>query len=237
MCYHTSTPPTAELKKYLDEQRLLRKERGFVIEEYEPYFHVSGFSHPEMPVIASDKPEHVVRAVWGFIPHWIKDEKKAAETMNITLNAKSETVFTTPMYRDAAPNRRCLVMVNGFFEWKWDDPNKKTSEKRPHFIYMPDRKPFALGGIYNDWRGTRTMSIITTQANELMADIHNTKKRMPLIMPEEMWDLWLNKETPRDEVEHIMLPFPEGALQVHEISKLITDRSQDSNVRDVQEAV
>lgn len=234
MCYHVSTPSLKDMEAFLDTLA------PFTIEDYEPYYHISGFNHPRLPVITGDDPHKVQPVIWGYIPPFAKNLKDAQQYMVKTLNSKTETAWETPMYRSATPVRRCIVLVQGFFEWRWDDEKGKT--KVPHFIYMPDKKPFALGGLWGDWTDKdtgelfRTCSIYTTEANELMATIHNSKKRMPLIIPEDSWSPFIGKETPADAVKSIMRPFPDGNLQFHEISKLITARGADTNVPEVQEA-
>ena len=154
--------------------------------------------------------------------------------MKKTLNARSETLFTTPMYRSAASNR-CLVFVDGFFVWKHEG-----KEKLPHYIQMPEHGVFTLGGIYTKWRDKEggeltTCSIITTPANELMTTIHNSKKRMPLILPKNAWSAWLDPKAKREHIEHLMRSYPEGALEAREISKLITTRGVETNVPEVQQ--
>lgn len=109
MCYHVSTPKKKDLKKILDDQ--------IKIDVFEPHYHVTGFAHPELPVLLQKERDRIQNAIWGFIPIWAKAEE-AAQLMNKTLNARAETIFTTPMFRQAAPGHRCLIFVDGFFEWK-----------------------------------------------------------------------------------------------------------------------
>lgn len=237
MCYHVSTPSPEETRAYLNKV----KRQIAAVEDYERFYHVSGFAHPALPVMLGSDPTKIQPAMWGFVPHFARDRASAQDFANKTLNAKVETAWDTPMYRAATPKQRCLIFVEGFYEWRWDDAKGKT--KVPHFIYMPDKRPFALGGLWNDWPDPetgevfRTCSIYTTEANELMATIHNNKKRMPLIVPEDSWDSFISPDSPREVVKSIMRPYPDGALQAHEISKLITSRTQNPNVPEVQEPV
>ena len=227
MCYHTSTAKEEELKEFLGQ--------GYTIEDYHQYYHVAGFSHPLLPVATNQQPKVIQPVEWGLIPSWIKDEKAAKEISLKTLNAKSETIFTLPSFRDSIVKRRCLIFVNGFFEWE-----HQGKETQPYYLYMPDHKPFAFGGIWSKWANKETAelhttcSIITTPANELMAKIHNTKKRMPLIIPRDNWETWLSNEATNETIELDMQVLPDGQLQAHRISKLITSRTEDSNVPDVQ---
>ena len=129
---------------------------------------------------------------WGLIPAWAKD--RALQKM--TLNAKIETLTEKPSFQNSVSNR-CLVLVNGFYEWKWLDSKGKNKEK--YFIRLENgNQPFALGGIYSIWTDENTnetltsFSIVTSQANELMSEIHNTKHRMPLVLSKEAEEAWLS---------------------------------------------
>jgi putative SOS response-associated peptidase YedK len=226
MCFHTATPKKEDLAKMMPAD--------VSVQDYMPYYHTSGFEHKQLPVMTADEPHLIQPIEWGLIPFFAKDARDAAQYQNKTLNARSERVFTTPMFRNSA-RRRCLIFVSGFFEWK-----HVGKEKIPHFIYMPDHRPFALGGIYNAWHDHQqgqpriTCSIVTTSANELMADIHNSAKRMPFVAAEYLWSAWLDPDAPQEYIQSLMAPYHDGELQAHQISKLITSRSQDSNVPDVQ---
>ena len=149
----------------------------------------------------------------------------------------SERIYETASYKNVAGKYRCLVWVNGFYEWKWLDD--KTKEKIPYFICIKDRKPFALGGIYTKWTDTETgelsntCSMVSTAANKLMAEIHNSKKRMPLVLTTDNSLNWL-KNGEKIQVEAMMHTSPDGLLTAHTISKLITSRGVDMNVPEVQ---
>ena len=114
---------------------------------------------------------------WGLIPYWCRDPKGGRKP----INAKCETVATLPTFRDAYRRRRCIVPVDGFFEWK---AIKGQKAKQPYAIAMKDGSPFGLGGLWENWKEPasgewiRTFAVITTDANELVAEIHD---RMPLI--------------------------------------------------------
>ena len=110
-------------------------------------------------------------------------------------DAKIETLAQKPSFKDAI-NNRCLVLSSGFFEWQWRD--SKGKEKRKYLIKPTEEEIFAFAGIWSEWTNPetgekqKTYSIITTEANELMSEIHNTKKRMPVILPKENEYDWLN---------------------------------------------
>jgi putative SOS response-associated peptidase YedK len=128
---------------------------------------------------------------WGLIPHWCGDPKGGRRP----INAKCETVRSLPTFRDAYCRRRCIVPVDGFFEWK---AIKGQRAKRPYAVAMKDGKPFGLGGLWDNCRDqtsgewVRTFAIITTDANEMVAEIHD---RMPLILAPSDYAYWLSEET------------------------------------------
>ena len=144
-------------------------------------------------------------------PYWCSDPKGGRKP----INAKCETVRTLPTFRDAYARRRCIVPVDGFFEWK---KIKGQKAKQSYAIAMKDGCPFGLGGLWENWKDltsgewTRTFAIITTDANELVAEIHD---RMPLILSPTDYVRWLGDEyDPRD----LMRPFPAEPVRMWPIS-------------------
>ncbi len=114
--------------------------------------------------------------------------------MTKTFNARSETIDTKPAFRESFISRRCLVPVRGFFEWQ-----HIGGRKIPWYISLRDEDIFSLAGIWDSWKmkggvSVNTFSVVTTRANELMSEIHNTKKRMPVILPAAAEKLWLKEE-------------------------------------------
>jgi putative SOS response-associated peptidase YedK len=233
MCYAKATPEEAELTSYIET---INPAVQLEIFDYQPFYHVSGFTHPKAPVLTAAEPQKIKPFIWGFIPHWSKTREDAMKNANVYLNTTCEKATSTykPFFR-----QRCLVFVKGFFEWQWKD--EKGKEKVPYFIHMD--KPFALGGYYNSWTDKETgevfdtYSVITTPANELMAAIHNNKKRMPLIVPETDWSVWLDQNAQQDAILPLLKPLADGLLQCHPISKNITKRGFDTNVPEMQEPV
>ncbi len=198
------------------------------------FFTVSGFSHPELFVVTAGEPSLIQCYQWGLIPAWCKDEQQALEMRDHTLNAKAETVFEKPSFRNSITTKRCLVIVSGFYEWH--TLNKK---KYPFFIGLRDHDFFSLGGLYEHWANPdtgelhHTFSVITVDANPLMARIHNSKKRMPLIIPEHLEKEWLNTNLPKPDVQQLMLPFDDAGMKAYSISRRITDRHLNPNVPEV----
>ena len=200
-----------------------------------PHFYLSGFNHPKMPVISSVQPTLIQNYQWGLIPSFCQTMKDAKDMMTKTLNAKSETVFSLPSFKNSIIEKRCLILVDGFYEWR-----TIGKQKYPYYIYTKDNEPFAFGGIYNDWVNKETgeiintFSIITTEANPLMAKIHNLKLRMPLILSKETEQDWLNLNLNEIQINELMKPFDENKMEAHTISKLITNQRENPDKIEVQ---
>lgn len=200
MCYYINLDiPISELEKEYD-----MKFEGI---EYRPSPFVNGFSHPKVPVIIDENPSEITTADWGLIPFWAKNSDIAKQT----LNAKIETVKSKPSFRNNY-NKRCLVLVKGFYEWKWLDD--KGKEKNKFFLSIKNQELFSLAGIYSHWTDTETgkdvtsFSIVTTEANELMSEIHNTKHRMPIVLYKSMEREWLKNR----DIEDFAFPNHESDL-------------------------
>lgn len=122
---------------------------------------------------------------WGLIPPWSADESAAAKM----INARSESIHEKPSFREAFHHQRCLILADGFFEWK-------KGQKTPYFIYDREHKPLAFAGIYSFWKSPKgeqvaTCAIVTTAANTAIDAFHH---RMPVILPEAAQQAWLRKE-------------------------------------------
>lgn len=172
-----------------------------------------GFTFPDTPVIIDDAPDIITQYQWGLLPFFVTDPKTFRKKTNL-LNAKIETVGELNSFKHSVENR-CLILASSFYEWKWMDEKGKIKVK--HEITVPGGEPFAFAGLYNAWTNkntgevVNTYTILTTEANELMALIHNSKKRMPVVLRKEEESLWLNHErltaySVRDEVELIATP-------------------------------
>ena len=165
--------------------------------EFKQQNHINGFDYPKTPIITDEKPNIITHYNWGMIPSWAKDN----EIRKYTLNAKIETVNEKPSFKNSV-NKRCLVISNGFYEWKWLDSKGKIKNK--YEIGLPNEELFSFAGLYSEWVDTttgeikQTYTILTTEANPLMAEIHNTKKRMPVVLKKEDEVKWL-EHCPIDE--------------------------------------
>ena len=152
---------------------------------------------------------------WGLIPHWAK----TASIGSRMINARAETVAQRPAFRDAFRRRRCLVLADGFYEWQ-----RAGSVKKPMRIVMESGEPFAFAGLWAMWRdseGNRIPSctVITTEANDLLRPIHN---RMPVILPREMEEFWLDRDVQDVAVlENALTAYPSELMQTYQVSTLV----------------
>lgn len=151
----------------------------------------NGFAHPKLPIITNNENTKITFSEWGLLPSWAKSK----DFNNNTLNAKIETISEKPSFKDYTSNR-CLVIADSFTEWQWLD--SKGKNKRKYRIHFPEEQMFAFAGLWNVWRNiengeiVHTYTILTTEANDLMSEIHNSKKRMPVIIRPEFESPWLN---------------------------------------------
>jgi len=169
---------------------------------------------------------------WGLIPSWAKDAKMAASM----INARGETVAEKPAFRTAFARRRCLILSDGFFEWK-----KVGKQKQPYYFRMHDQQPFAFAGLWESWRGPsgsagpplESCTIITTTANELCRPLHD---RMPVILEACDYDRWLDPASAKDDVLALVQPFPAAAMKSEPVNPRVNSvRNDDPECVAVQE--
>jgi putative SOS response-associated peptidase YedK len=211
MCYTVKIDLTREV---LERQFGAKLENE---EMYTPGDRINAFSLPRLPVICNNNASEINVFTWGLIPFWVKDAEKAKEIRMKTFNARCESLAEKPSFRNAFSQKRCLVLVNGFYEWQ-------TNEKRkiPFFIGLADNSAFALAGLYDNWKNpltgesVNTFTIVTTRANPMLEVIHNTKKRMPVILAKEDQKVWLDINT--DPVVYgLFEPFPQEMMYSEQI--------------------
>ncbi|MDP4241001.1 MAG: SOS response-associated peptidase [Bacteroidota bacterium] len=177
--------------------------------QFELAYEYNGFSFPKTPVITNKDKSVIDFLQWGLIPIWAKDESIRQNT----LNAKIETLAEKQAFKDNLKNR-CLIIANGFYEWKWLD--KKGKEKQKYIITLPGEELYCYAGLWSRWVNTETgeivksYTIVTTEANPLMSEINNSKKRMPVILTRDQESEWLSgrhvKDFVRPELNLIATP-------------------------------
>ena len=174
-----------------------------------------------VPVIAMQDDQRVLSNMrWGLIPSWAKDSKIGYRM----INARSETAATTNAFRSAYKRRRCLVLSDGFYEWR--GPKGK---REPLRFTMKDGDMFAFAGLWEVWKDrevldnkpVRTFTILTTTPNELIASIHD---RMPVILDEEAQRLWMDHSTDETRpLRELLKPFPAGSMTGYDVSPSVNN--------------
>jgi putative SOS response-associated peptidase YedK len=164
--------------------------------------------------ILNAHPQAMVRAVWGFVPEWA-DGRPDVKPL---INARAETVATKPFFRDAFRRKRCLIVADGFYEWK-----RTSKGKAPYRITLKTAEPFAFAGIWSavhDVQGVvrPTFAILTTEANALVAEIHT---RMPVILRAQDETAWLDASLSLAEAQALLVPLPAALLLAYEVSSRI----------------
>lgn len=204
--------------------------------KYDPTYHANAFNKPEMPVITDKEPETINLYRWGLVPFWAKDENAAEDISTKTMNAREDTIFEKASFKNSIRKKRCLIPATGFYEWM-----HYKNQAFPHYIYLKNSDIFTFAGIWSSWTNKstgeilNTFSIITTDANPMMAKIHNKKKRMPVILKQENEKDWIYPDLKENEIKELMKPYDDNEMEAYTISKLITDRTRSSNVKDVLE--
>ncbi len=174
---------------------------------------------PSQDVATVPDPESrdVVWMRWGLVPFWAKDPSIG----NKMINARAETVAEKPSFRNSFKNKRCLILADGFYEWR-----KIGGESIPFYFQLKGGEPFAFAGLWDDWEnkgvssmpglpGLTTCTLITTSANEDVKPVH---PRMPVVLTKEtMWD-WLEEDDPK-ALESLLRPPPAGSLIAYQVSR------------------
>ena len=191
-----------------------------------PVYFASGFQFPMWRIISNEPTIEYMR--WGLIPHWFKGN--SSEIAAKTLNARIESISAKPSFKTIVNSKRCIIPSNGFFEWQHQGKNKI-----PYFIYGEKDSILSMAGLWDECidvsNGTiiKTFSILTQEANEFMAEIHNVKKRMPLLLDEKRIHSWMNNEDPIEVIANNKGVY----LKAHPVDKTILF-SPKSNVIEAQ---
>ncbi len=177
-------------------------------------------------VVQREERRAVTAYRWGLVPHWSTDLKAGSRMFN----ARAETITTSPAFRGAFARRRCLVPVDGFYEWK-----REGTIRQPYAIVRDDGRPLVLAGLWAGWRDPasdpeaplirRTFTIVTTTPNGAMADLHD---RMPVVLPDDAWDRWLDP-APADpgELQGLLQPNDDVGLRIYAVNRYVNDVRRD----------
>jgi putative SOS response-associated peptidase YedK len=183
-----------------------------------------------IPIIINDGGKRVVPCKWGYIPTWSKDPLIG----NKMINARAETITEKKSFSNAFKKRRCLIITDGFYEWK-----AKDKVKFPFFTRLRSQKPFCMGGIYSNWTSPEgetfyTCSIITTGANELLVEVHH---RMPVIIPKDRYGIWLDPAyNDTAKLLPLLRPYPADEMECYAVSTRVNFPKNNSreNIQPVQ---
>jgi putative SOS response-associated peptidase YedK len=171
-------------------------------------------------VLVEDEKRRLEMLRWGLIPSWADDPSIG----NKMINARAETVSEKPSFRTPFKHRRCLILSDGFYEWQ-----RTPDRKQPYYIHMKDGTPFAFAGLWESWRDgeeIRSCTIITTEANELVGEVHH---RMPVILPPEDYGLWLDPEFEEKEaLTSLLRPYKSGDMEAYPVSRRVNSPSNNA---------
>jgi len=212
MCYSTALDANAKAIEARYGRQMLAETRGEL-----PFSKTSAFARPWWPVITAEEPNVIGWKQWGLVPHWAAADPAAFLKKTPTFNAISEEAYEKRSFKAAmAAGHRCLIPVTAFYEWQHREvPGRKTPNKVPYEIGLIGEPLFSLGGIYDG----DTYSILTRSAQTLMAQIHNTKKRQPVIIPRAFEGDWLSQKLTKDDVLRFCNGVEEIDLEAREVVK------------------
>jgi len=174
-------------------------------------------------IISDEKPQELQLYKWGLIPSWAKESAIGYKM----INAKSETIFEKPSFRNLIRKRRCLVISDGFYEWKLLD----GKQKQPYRIGLKGDDLFAFAGLWDTWNDKETgeivptFTIITTDANSLVHPIHN---RMPVLLQRNDESRWLNDKLTDEEIVGMLKSFPATEMKAYPVSAMVNSPKNDS---------
>jgi len=177
--------------------------------------------------LITGKPKKLLKARWGLLPYWAKDIN-----FNAPINVRAETIESKPTFKMPFRKQRCVIPVNGFYEWKIDEKGKKT----PYYIKPIEDQYFMLAGIWDLWSPKQSLfneeeilstAIVTTKPNDLMEEIHN---RMPVILDKESCKIWLNSEIEDVSLlKSLLKPYNSEKMEAYEVDKKVNSPSFSNN--------
>ncbi|MBA2875267.1 SOS response-associated peptidase [Thermaerobacillus caldiproteolyticus] len=185
----------------------------------EPRFNIAPSQN--VLTIVENRGERVGKMMkWGLVPYWADDPKIGFKM----INARAETVDEKASFKHAFKKRRCLILADGFYEWK-----KEGNKKIPHRFTLKSERPFAFAGLWEKWDkhgdSMYTCTIITTKANELVKEVH---ERMPVILPKEWEEVWLDPAIDDTEyLKSLLRPYPAEEMKMYRVSTAVNSAKND----------
>ncbi|MAE87899.1 MAG: hypothetical protein CMB80_34510 [Flammeovirgaceae bacterium] len=245
MCYDVSYL-TKKVKKYAEhigettsEIDKLEKQLEVFVKSEGPVYHTTAFDHRKLPVLTAEDPKNIQFYHWGLMPHFIKDLDQYQQRYSARyLNSRIETLFNETMFNDklnrdlenpfyrSAVERRCIVMLDAYFDWHWQGKNSYN-----FLIRRKDDEPMFVAGIWRHWQSKSgaesrdTVSLITTDANTLCDRVHNKPKasegpRQLAMMDDEMKHAWLNVDLTSEQLLKEVKVYPDSNLEAYPVKKL-----------------
>lgn len=209
----------------IDAQHLqMTLDLGEMPEPWEKRYNIAPSQY--IPTVPFADTRHVVYMRWGLVPFWAQDPAIG----NRMINARAETVAEKPSFRASFKNKRCLILADGFYEWQ-----KGAKGSVPYYFTLKTREPFAFAGLWDDWEpkgvssepgipGLTTCTLITTEANRVVAPIH---PRMPVVLTKDlMWD-WLRAETETEKLA-LLKPLDPDLMQTWQVGKEVNSPANDT---------
>ncbi|MDO9085417.1 MAG: SOS response-associated peptidase [Anaerolineaceae bacterium] len=193
--------------------------------DWQPRYNIA----PSQPIasILDNQTKKIEFLRWGLVPGWAKD----ISIGNRLINARSETIMEKPSFRNAFARRRCLILADGFFEWK--QSNSKGGSSQPYYFFLDEKQPFALAGIWEIWQAPDggelwSTAIVTCDANDIVKPVH---ERMPVVFDKEEMFSWL-EDRPENELIKMMRPYPAEKMNSYMVGKAVN-----SPFNDVEECI
>lgn len=190
-----------------------------VVEDLQPSFNIAP-THC-VAVVVNRESRQLVSMRWGLVPYWATDPAMGSKL----INARAETLSEKAAFKEAFKRKRCLIVADGFYEWR-----KDGRAKTPLFFHLMPHRTFAFAGLYETWRSPLgeqlvTCTIITSGPNDLVRPIHD---RMPAILPKGVESLWLDSEADPNRLRDLLQPYPSGEMAAHIVSAQVNSVKNDS---------
>jgi putative SOS response-associated peptidase YedK len=179
---------------------------------------------PTQPVIALTRVDQAEELIWGLIPNWSREPAPI-------INARAETLEDKSSFRESFERRRCLILADGFYEWR-----RIGKSKQPFFFQRRDEAAFGFAGLWDKWKKDgvtiKSCAIVTTNANELLMPVHD---RMPVMLPENAYEMWLDSKVSTKELKKLLEPYPSEEMKSYPVSSRVN--SADNEGADLVERV
>jgi putative SOS response-associated peptidase YedK len=203
------------------------------------YYIASAFDAPPLPVLKANGEWELAK--WGLVPHWTRTVEHAKRMRTGAVNARSESMWEKPAFEQAARNSRCLILVDGFFEF-----HHHLGVAFPFYVYLDGHCDFLIAGLRDKWGNPDTgeteitCTVVTTAANSFMSEIHNklpdpAERRMPVIVPSDQVNAWLSLATPIEKLKTIVSTREVPEMRAHPVSRSLNNAKKRANDPSAQE--